>query len=107
MAAAVGVVRELNARADKQLETIYKAVGSLKDLGFHKFSTQLLRHAYAYEWTPPILDMSTTSLTPAEILEEDELVTPDGFKNKLDRRNAFLIIMHATDGIQPRACWSR
>ena len=98
MAAQAATVRELNARADKQLETIYKAVGSLKDIGYHKFSTQLLRQAYAYEWDEAIWNLSTPALTPAEITAADIVLSAEGIKNKLDRRNAFLVILHATDG---------
>jgi hypothetical protein len=96
--ASANVARELNSRADKQLETIYKTVGALKDLGFHKFSTQLMRQAYAYDWDPTICNMATTALTAAQIAAADDDLTADGVKKKLDRRNAFLVIMHATDG---------
>jgi hypothetical protein len=98
MAAPAATVRELHARADKQLETIYKAVGSVKDIGYHKFSVQLSRQAYAYEWEPAIMNLAVPALTPAEITAADLLNTADGIKNKLDRRNAFLVILNATDG---------
>ena len=98
MAAPAATVRELHARADKQLETIYKAVGSVKDIGYHKFSVQLSRQAYAYEWEPAIMNLAVPALTPAEITDADLLNTADGIKNKLDRRNAFLVILNATDG---------
>ena len=97
-AAAAIVVRELTARADKQLETIYRTVASLKDTGFHKFSTQLQRQAYAYKWEKAICDMATPALTTAQILAEDLLLTAEAIKNQLDRRNAFLVILQATDG---------
>ena len=97
MASAI-VVRELHARADKQLETMYRTVGSLKDIGFHKLSVQLLRQAYAYNWEPAICDMATPALTVEEILTEDGLDTAEAIKNQLDRRNAFLVILQATDG---------
>jgi hypothetical protein len=96
--AAASVVRELNARADKQLETMYRNVGPLKDSGFHKFSTQLQRQSYAYKWEPAICDMATPALTPAQITADDLLLTSDGIKNQLDRRNAFLVILQSTDG---------
>jgi hypothetical protein len=98
MAASVATVRELHARADKQLETMYKAVASVKDVGYHKFSIQLSRQAFAYQWAPAIISLDTPALTQAEITAADDIDTPDGIKDKLDRRNAFLIILTATDG---------
>ena len=99
MAAASALAsRDLHARADKQLETMYRTVGSLKDIGFHKLSVQLLRQAYAYKWKPAICDLATTALTAEEILAEDDLDTAEAIKDQLDRRNAFLVILHSTDG---------
>jgi hypothetical protein len=37
---------------------MYKAVGLLKDIGYHKFAAQLARQAYAYSWNPEIMDFS-------------------------------------------------
>ena len=42
--------------------------------------------------------MATPALTVAEILAEDDLDTAEASKNQLDRRNAFLVILQATDG---------
>ena len=65
-AAAQATIDKLHASADKQLETMYKAVSKLKDVGYHKFVTQLQRHAYAYGWAPEILTFAVMALTPAQ-----------------------------------------
>jgi hypothetical protein len=96
--AAATALRELHQAADKQLDTMYKTVGLVKDVGYPKFVTQLLRHAWSYEWDPAILDFTVLALTAAQIATADAVVTPAGVKAKLDRRNAFLVILHSTDG---------
>jgi hypothetical protein len=96
--AAATVIREMQQAADKQLDTMYKTVGLVKDVGYSKFVTQLLRHAWSYNWDPAILDFTVLALTTAQIATADALVTPAATKARLDRRNAFLVILHSTDG---------
>jgi hypothetical protein len=97
-AALLNTIEKLHSTADKQLETMYKAVSKLKDVDYHKFSTQLHRSAYAYGWADEILTFATPALTPAQIVAADALGTVPAIKAKLDRRNAFLVIMAGTDG---------
>ena len=71
--------------ADKQLDTLYKTVGSLVGPDYHKFRQQLQRQAYAYGWPDYILD-------PAALVPQH----PD-LKQQLDSRNAYLVIIKGTD----------
>ena len=86
MAAAAAAAANIKLAADKQLETLYKTVEPLKDVGYHKFREQLNRQSYAYEW-------------PAHILDFDAAVPEDlSLKQERDVRNAYLVIMSKTDG---------
>jgi hypothetical protein len=98
MAATAAQRLALNQTAEKHLDTMYKAVGLLKDVGYHKFAAQLARQAFAYNWDPEILNLTTPALTPAQITAADALLTADAIKATLDRRNACLIILNKTDG---------
>ncbi len=92
MSAAANVVRDLTTQADKQLDIINKSVDSLKEVGYHKFSTQLGRQAYAFGWDKAIHDLSVPALTSAEIAHDDEITTAAGIKRRFDRRNAYLCV---------------
>ena len=74
--------------AEKQLETMYKTVETLKKVGFPKFHEQLLRQSFAYEWSPHILD--TTIAVPGA-----DAIT---LKEERDARNAYLVILTKCDG---------
>jgi hypothetical protein len=74
--------------AEKQLETMYKTVETLKKVGFPKFHEQLLRQSFAYEWSPFILD--TTIAVPG--------VNAMTLKEERDTRNAYLVIVTKCDG---------
>ena len=63
--------------ADKQLDTLYKTVGSLVGPDYHKFRQQLQRQAYAYGWPDYILDPA------AHVPQHPDL------KQQLDSRNAY------------------
>ena len=85
-AAAAAAATLLNA--DKQLDTMYKTVGSLKDTEYHKFQKQLQLQAYAYGWPSYIL-----SSDPAAAVLQNPTQ-----KQELDARNAYLVLMNKTQG---------
>ena len=74
-------------RAEKQLDTMYTSVDPLNDVGFHKFSLQLHRQAFRYDWPSWILGSE----------DQPETIDP------ADRRhckNAYMLIMNKADGHQ-------
>ena len=78
------------AAAEKQLQTMLGATSSLVGKDYHSFKKKLDRFALAYEWPTHILD-------PEEQLDadaEDNLTV----KQKMDVRNAYLLITQKTDG---------
>jgi hypothetical protein len=89
-------VRDNKARADRQLDLLYKAMPGLHEVDWHIWQHTFVLQAYAFDWHPQIWNLSVQALTTAEILEEDKDKTPDGVKKSLDRRNAFLAIMRNT-----------
>jgi hypothetical protein len=90
------MLRDAQSRADKQLDTIYKAMPTLKEIGWHSWAKAFANQAYAYEWSRQIYDSDVPALTPAQIVEADADETSQGLKDKFDRRNAYLgIIFHA------------
>ena len=52
-------VAKVEARGEKQLETLYKAVEPLTQLGFFKFIACIKRQAYAYNWAGHLYDVTT------------------------------------------------
>ena len=87
-AAAMALRTQTINTADKQLETMYKSVDKLKDVGFPKFQDQLDRQAFAYEWGAHILDATQAVPAPGVITLKDER----------DIRNAYLVITSKCDG---------
>ena len=82
-AAALIVATATNLmRADKQLDTSYRSIEKLKDVGYHKFYAQLSRIAYAYVWDNAIWDLAVAALTPAQITVDIALDTADSHKRK-------------------------
>ena len=92
------IVHEATMRADKQLDSLYKAMPKLKDVGWHNWDKAFGLQAYAYQWAPQIWDYRVEALTPDQIEVADADETPVGVKNKFDRRNAYLAIIHHTSG---------
>ena len=84
------MLRDAQSRADKQLDTIYKAMPTLKEIGWHAWAGSFANQAYAYEWSRQIYDSDVPALTPAQIVEADADETFQGVKNKFDRRNAYV-----------------
>ena len=99
-AAFAKIAQDNKNQAGKQLDMGYKIVLKLKDVPHHVFSKQLHHAALANEWDANMWNLSTVALTTDEIDLDDEDVDDDHDAQKrfLDRRNAYLIIMHATDG---------
>ena len=100
MAAAAAAAAFARASQGKQLDMGYKMVAKLKDIPHHVFSKQLHRAALANSWDANLWDLSTVALT-TDRFDVDELDVDDDHdaqKRSLDRRNAYLIIMHAADG---------
>jgi hypothetical protein len=100
-AAALIVAKATNLmRADKQLDTSYRSIEKLKDVGYHKFNVcaQLSHIAYAYLWDQAVFNLATPALTPAQTTADIALDTADSHKRGLDCRNAYLLVMYATDG---------
>ena len=88
-AAAALTLRNLTiSTADKQLESMYKTVEKLQDVGFPKFQEQLIRQAFACEWEDCILD-ATQPVPAAHVIT---------LKTQRDLRNAYLLIMSKCDG---------
>jgi hypothetical protein len=87
-AAALALNNQITATADKQLETMYKTVETLKVVGFSKFQEQLKRQAFAYEWGGYILDAAQAVPAPNALT----------LKAQRDIRNAYLLIMTKCDG---------
>ena len=101
-AANATMIRDAYSSADKQLSTMYKTVERIKQTGYTKFVQQLRRASWSYGWAPEILDLTTVALTPAQVLAADALADvanpdADDVKARLDRRNAYLSILNATD----------
>jgi hypothetical protein len=65
---------------------VLKTIDSLNDIGYAKLRDQLELEAFRNEWSPHILD--TQVPRPTELSQKD----------KMDERNAYLIIMKKTDG---------
>jgi hypothetical protein len=61
----------IEVRAEKQLDTMYKAVPLLQDVGYHKFVAALRKQAYAYNW--PKFIMTTTPKTVTDLTATDLL----------------------------------
>ena len=61
----------IEIRAEKQLDTLYKVVPKLQDVGYHKFVAALRKQAYAYDW-------------PKFIMTEDPQAVPDLTEAELD-----------------------
>ena len=100
LAAYTKIEQDYKNAATKQLDLGYRTVKKLKDVSFHTFSKQINYAALANEWDANLYDFNTVALTADEI-DQDDLDAEDehgAHKRSLDRRNAFLIIMHATDG---------
>ena len=98
-AAALIVAKATNLmRADKQLDTSYRSIEKLKDVGYHKFYAQLSRIAYAYVWDNAIWGLAVVALTLAQITADIALDTANSHKRGLNCRNAYLLVMYATDG---------
>jgi hypothetical protein len=87
-AAALVLRNQTITTAEKQLETMYKTVEKLQDVGFPKFQEQLQRQAFAYEWGAYILD----ALQPVPAANVITL------KEQRDIRNAYLLITTKCDG---------
>jgi hypothetical protein len=102
MVLSASTVRDISSAADKQLETMYKTVKPLKEVGPHKFTAQLTRQAYAYGWPPHILDRSIDDLTDEErkAQHDDPNQSEAHLKNIYNIRNAFLVISTSCDGHQ-------
>ena len=74
------------ANADKQLDTLYKTVGELKEIGYPKFKEQLRKQSFAYEWDDHILDLTLPiPAAPSQV----------ALRN---RRNAYMVIVNKCDG---------
>ena len=76
------------ASADKQLDLLIKGVDTLEAVGFPKLRVMLERQAYAFGWSPYMLDLQTPRPAEGDLTE----------KERLDERNAYLTIMAKTDG---------
>ena len=63
-AAALALNNLTISTAEKQLETMYKTVEKLHDVGFAKFHEQLQRQAFAYEWGGFILNTTHEASVP-------------------------------------------
>jgi hypothetical protein len=87
-AAALVLRNQTITTAEKQLETMYKTVEKLQDVGFPKFQEQLHRQAFPYEWGGYILD----ALQPVPAAHVITL------KEQRDMRNAYLLITTKCDG---------
>ena len=92
------MLRDAQSRADKQIDTIYKAMRPLKEVGWHAWAKAFATQAYAYEWSRHIYDSDVLALTPDQIVEADADATSQGLKDKFDRRNAYLGIIFHTRG---------
>ena len=77
-----------DSRAEKQLETMYKCVDTLKDVGFPKFHQQMKLQAFHYGWPDFILDQSVD--------EPDNITVAD----KNHKKNAFKVFMNKCNGHQ-------
>ena len=97
-AAMIATIRDVNSRADRQLDMLLKSMPALKEVGWHDWDKAYALQAYGCKWAPQIWDLNVAALTSAQIIEEDAIETPEGVKNSLDRRNAFLTIMYHTRG---------
>ena len=78
----------------------YKTVGKLKDVQYHVFCKQIKHTAFASSWEDNLFDLNTPARTTdwIEADDDDAESEHDRHKRYLDRRNAYLIVMHATDG---------
>jgi hypothetical protein len=74
-AAAAAALAAAKTQSDKWYDTLLRTVGSLEEVGYTKFRSQLERAAFK--------DSSSANLTN---------------KQELAERNAYLIIMEKTDG---------
>ena len=84
----------IEVRAEKQLDTMYKAVPLLQDVGYHKFVAALSKQAYAYNW--PKFIMTTTPKTVADLTATELLALDNqgqqGCKDLCNIKNAYLVI---------------
>ena len=87
-AAALVLRNQIITTTKEQLETMYKTVGKLQDVGFPKFQEQIQRQAFAYDWGAHILD----ALQPVPAANVITL------KEQRDIRNAYLLITTKCDG---------
>jgi hypothetical protein len=85
-AAQVATERHIKMTGDKQYDTMLKTIEPLEVVGYPKLRDQLHREGYRNEWPPHILDIQLPR--PLELSD----------KERMDERNAYLIIMAKTDG---------
>ena len=79
---------QISSLAEKQYANALKSVGTLQDVGFHKFKSQLKLVAHSDGWHPSVLD--ETKAVPAPSSRTD--------KYKADVNNAYKLIRVKTDG---------
>ncbi len=97
-AAVIKAKSDLMTKADKNLDTAYKTVEKIKNVGYDKFYEQISRVAYALNWHAEIFDYNTIADTDKEIFDDIAIDDVESVRRNLDRRNAYLIIMRAGDG---------
>jgi hypothetical protein len=86
LAAALASERNIKMTGDKRYDTMLKTIEPLEVVGYPKLRDQLHREGYRNEWPPHILDIQLPR--PLELSD----------KERMDERNAYLIIMAKTDG---------
>ena len=93
-------VAKIEARSEKQLETLYKAVEPLSKLGFLKFIACIKRQAFAYEWAKHLYDVTENELTATQMTRLIENRHADAARCKayVDMRNAYMIIIKKCEG---------
>ena len=61
-AALASAIAQSEALAAREYDNALKSVGSLQDVGYHKFVTQVLRVAFANNWHDSVLDNTVAVL---------------------------------------------
>ena len=93
-------VAKVEARGEKQLETLYKAVEPLTQLGFFKFIACIKRQAYAYNWAGHLYDVGVPELS-ASLLSAITTKRSDNAaraKAYADMKNLYMLLLKKCEG---------
>lgn len=88
----------IEIRAEKQLDTLYKVVPKLQDVGYHKFVAALRKQAYAYGWPKFIMTEDPQAVPDLTVTELEALDGGGGsggvagYKALCNIKNAYLVI---------------